>query len=570
MLDYLMIVSPDKEIFRREIDGESIRIGRASESDLVLDDPFVSRKHAILEHGPDGWSLLDAGNKVGTFLNEKRITEPTLLQAGDSIRLGKTCLIFNGSISAPVEFVDRPLGNEPDFISIDEIISTPTNPLLGMVTGSTTLSSFSPFPTKGMHGAISQKAARIILEADRELIFHRPFKEILNKIMDFVHQAIGFDRGILFLEKKGELVPEVIRVPAGLSSQPITISRTVTERAFRKRESVRISDALIDERLGQEISVQDHHIRSVMCVPLWNHRKVIGLIYVDNQNIPNQFNQTDLLVLTHLAIVAAVKIECQRLFDETISIRILEKDLHQAAEIQQHLLPRKAPEIPGYLLHGTSLPCLAVGGDTFDFLSLPGGRFGICLGDVAGKGLSAAMLMCTFQASMRALTHLDLPPEETVIRLNRLLYPQIPANRFVTFFLGILDLADHSLRYVNAGHDWPILLRAGGKTDTLPATGVPVGSFENNRYEARMVNFEPEDTLLCYSDGVTEARNGKKDFFGLERLSELFRKNQGGSPSEIIQTIVAEIQQHQSGAPQSDDITMVVLKRQKILESSLR
>ena len=203
MLDYLVIVPPEEESFRREIDGKSIRIGRASESDLVLDDPFVSRMHATLDHGPEGWFLQDAGNKGGTFLNEKRITEPILLHAGDSIRLGKTCLIFNGSIPSPVKFVDRPLGGEPDFISIDEIISTPTNPLLGMVTGSGSLPSLSPFPTKGMHGTISTKAARIIYEADKELIFHRPFKEILNKIMDFVHQAIGFDRGILFLEKKG-------------------------------------------------------------------------------------------------------------------------------------------------------------------------------------------------------------------------------------------------------------------------------------------------------------------------------------------------------------------------------
>ncbi|HKN46919.1 MAG TPA: GAF domain-containing SpoIIE family protein phosphatase, partial [Candidatus Polarisedimenticolia bacterium] len=301
---------------------------------------------------------------------------------------------------------------------------------------------------------------------------------------------------------------------------------------------------------------------SVACVPLWNNREVIGLIYVDSRHRTGLFGEENLRLLTHLAHVVAVKIENARLYLQAVAAERMEQELLRASELQNHLLPSESPPIAGYRLYGSSVPCRAVGGDYYDYIELRGGRYGIGLGDVAGKGLSAALLMFAFQASLRALSELDLPPEETIGRLNRLLARQIPTNRFVTFFYGVLDPACHTIRYVNAGHNPPWILRRDGATaDRLPQTGRPLGLFENGSYRAETVELAPGEVLLCYSDGVTEGTDPRGEDFGEERLLGILREARAGSPFDIVRRITAEIESHNAGEARQDDITLVALKR---------
>src|SRR5262249_4163188 len=152
------------------------------------------------------------------------------------------------------------------------------------------------------------------------------------------------------------------------------------------------------------------------------------------------------------------------------------------------------------------LMCRAVGGDYYDYLPLDGGRVGIGLGDVAGKGLPAALLMASLQASLRALSELGLPPDDMMTRLNRLLCRTVPENRFVTFFFAALDPASHTLSYVNAGQNPPYIVRQGQEPEKLGQTGPPLGLFDTTRYGSRTVTLSPGDILVCYSDGVSEAR----------------------------------------------------------------
>jgi hypothetical protein len=257
-------------------------------------------------------------------------------------------------------------------------------------------------------------ALSIILEADKELVFHRPLGQILETIIDLVGKAVPFDRGLLMLIENGRPVPKVIRVPPGEEGRTISISQTIADRVIHRQESVLTADALADERFREGHSVVAQQIRAAMCVPLWNNQEVIGLIYIDSRRRAGLFLEEHLRLLTHLANVAAVKIENVKLFEQRVEAERTEQELQKAWEIQKILLPSESPPISGYLLHGTSDPCRVVGGDLYDFIELPGGRHAIALGDVAGKGYPAALLMCFFQAALRALCDLDLPPVETM------------------------------------------------------------------------------------------------------------------------------------------------------------
>ncbi len=538
-MDFITVSSPECERYRYELRDPRLRIGRSSANELILKDPNVSRQHAEIEQRPDGFYLLDAGGKNGTLVNDRRITEPTLLRRGDRIRIGTTTLIFCDDTSSQVEFSDQPLPRDSATTSLKaHEIHTPA----------AGLPATSPFLS-------------LILEADQELVFHRPEQELLESIMDLAARAAPYEVGVLGLLEGGEIVSKVVRVPARESGRTVTISRTIADHVIKKQESVRVGDARVDERFRKGESIAAQQIRSAMCVPLWDNREVIGLIYVDSRAGTGLYNEETLRLLAHLANVAAVKIENARLFARTLEARMYEEELEKAAEIQSRLMPGEGPQIAGYGVDGSSHPCQAVGGDYYDYLSLPGGRVGIALGDVAGKGLPASLLMCRVCASVRALADLDLPLEDLIKRLNRLICRDIPSNRFVTFFCGFLDVSNHTLTYINAGHNPPLLVRHGGKVERLSVSGPPIGLFENLHHDARTVALRPGDLLICYSDGVTEAEDRKRREFGEDHLIRTVLECRLSKPAEIVRRVIDEVNAHYAGLPPQDDITLVVLKR---------
>jgi phosphoserine phosphatase RsbU/P len=555
-MDFLTVITPEGSSARRDLDADNLRIGRASGNDLVLKDLNVSRTHAAIVRREDGVFVLDAGGKNGTFVNDRRIDEPTRLHPGDRVRLGSTLLIFNGATAPSVEFSDRPLlqGAGTTYFSPTGL-RTPALHDIPFV-----LEAKTPFPAP-IDGASAASVASIIQEANEELVFHRPLPEILETIMDLARRAVPFERGLLMLRDGEKLQSQVIRVPPDEVGSTISISRTIADRVLQRQESILTSDALIDDRFRLGHSVEAQQLRSVMCVPLWNNREVIGLIYVDNRHRAALFSEESLRLLTYLANVAAVKIENARLFEQVVAKERMEQELQKAREIQDHLLPAQAPPIPGYEMYGHSAPCQAVGGDYFDYVELPGGRYGIGLGDVAGKGLPAALLMASFQSGLHALCEMERSPEETITRLNRLLGKRIPQNRFVTFFYGVLDPQRHTLTYVNAGQNPPCRVRAGAEVERLAATGPPLGLFAGAVFQVRTLELLPGDVLLCFSDGATEGRGAGDEEFGEARLIDIVRQDPSASPEDIVHRAAAAVETHCAASPRQDDITLVVLKR---------
>ncbi len=327
------------------------------------------------------------------------------------------------------------------------------------------------------------------------------------------------------------------------------------------KQSVLTSDALHDPRFERGESVVSQGIRSAMCVPLWNNREVIGLIYADSRIRSNSFTPADLRILSNLANVAAVKIENNRLIERTIQIRGMERDLELAAEIQRNLMPRACPPVPGYDISGTNLPCRTVGGDTYDFLPRPDQRLWIAVGDVAGKGLPAAMIMSHFQAMLRGLAEADRPLAQIVARLNDALSGALTANRFISFFLAELEPEKGLLRYVNAGHNPPILLTSSGELDRLKGSGPVLGVMPGVSYLSHETVLSAGDTLLLYSDGATESLNPAEEEFGEDRLIASFRETAGCGSKAGLAKLEEGILSFCGTAPRYDDITLLLVRR---------
>ena len=379
--------------------------------------------------------------------------------------------------------------------------------------------------------------------------------------MDLAQRAVEFERGFLILVKNGEPVVESRRLPRGEAPGTVEISRTVLDHVVRTRESILTEDALVDGRLGESGGVRRQHIRSVMCVPLAANDELLGMLYVDSRREAGLFGERELRMLTFLANLAAVKLDQARLFQKAVEGERIRKELWEAARIQARLLPSEAPSIPGYLLDGRTLPCHEVGGDSYDYLAMQDGRYGIALADVTGKGLPAAMLLSSFQLGLRGLSGFGLPLDDLLGRLNRLLITSIPDNCYVALFLGVLDPASHTLTFVNAGHGPPLVFR-GSAVERLELGAFPLGCFPRVSFQPRAIELEPGDCLVCYSDGITEARDAEERLFGEDRLINLVREAADRPPAEKIGEVIAAVKGHCPEGRTQDDVTLVILERQ--------
>jgi len=395
-------------------------------------------------------------------------------------------------------------------------------------------------------------------EAAATLITHYPLERLLDVIMDIVFRAVRADRGALMLRRDdGELEARVVRVPPGAPA--LQISRTVVQQVMEEQKGVLTLDAQTDDRFDSAQSIRIQGVRSVICVPLWNEQSVIGLIYADNQISDRAFSQSDLRLLGLIANMAAVKVENSRLLAQQIEKERLEEQLEVAAQIQRRLLPQASPEVQGWELRGVSQSCYEIGGDYFDYLRLPDGRLGLVIADVSGKGVGAALLMAAFQASLRALAG-TCPPVELLERLNKVMFENSPAAKYVTAFYGELDPATGDFIYVNAGHNPPLVV-CDGKAKALDSTGPVVGLIQPARFATGSERLARGTLLVLYTDGVTECENEAETEYGQERLTRLIERTASSELAAVATALFDDLASYAAGAPRKDDTTTVLVRR---------
>ena len=284
---------------------------------------------------------------------------------------------------------------------------------------------------------------------------------------------------------------------------------------------------------------------------------LLGILYLDSRH-PAAFSGLERQILDALALEAASVLDNTRLLKKDRERQRLEREVAIAREIQQALLPRDFGRQPYVKLTGFNQPCLEVGGDYFDLIDLDDGRTAFLIADVAGKGLGAALVTALLQGTFSALT-LGQEPARVLDHINRFLCSHSDVGRPATLFFGILD-ADGKLEYVNAGHPLPLLVRGDKVQSVFPAGSCPVGMFEMERFKTSVSQLEPGDTLVLFTDGISEAANTQRDRFGSERLESLVAKNTRAGLEDIQTAIMSAVEEFTGGEPQADDITLLMVR----------
>jgi len=300
-----------------------------------------------------------------------------------------------------------------------------------------------------------------------------------------------------------------------------------------------------------------------MAVPLRTKTDLIGVLLLGAPGARPRYTSSDKHLLRSSADVFALLIENAHLTTRAVEQEKLRKDVALAAEVQRRLLPAGPPRSPIATLAAFTLPARFVGGDYYDFLDLGGGRTGIAVADVSGKGVAAALLMSAVQASLRVITSAgEVPLSQLAARMNAFLYQSTGANKYATFFYAELDEKTRQLAFVNAGHNPPFLVRAsdaGATVVELAAGGTVIGLFEEMSYESASVELRSGDLLVAFTDGVTEALDTSGNEFGEERLKDLLRSVLGAPADDVASHLAAAMKAWIHGAEQHDDLTFVVV-----------
>jgi serine phosphatase RsbU (regulator of sigma subunit) len=396
------------------------------------------------------------------------------------------------------------------------------------------------------------------------LLASATLNETLDQIVSLVFEAVPADRCMIMMrDQEGtDLKVHVARLRDRVGEVgEIRISRSVIDEVVTHGKSVLTSDAQADPRFaGGTVVLQG--VRSVLAVPLGVGEKVFGIIYADSPLAEGRFTEDHLKLLTTLASVAAIRVENARLLEQQMERQRLEHELQVASEIQQRFQPASAPIVAGYELQGISFPCYEIGGDYYDFIERENGSLVIALGDVSGKGTAAALLMSSLHAAVHAQASSHPCLADTIRAVNHYLAENIPANRFVTLFYAELEPKTGTLSFLNAGHNPPMIVHAGGTMEQLASGGLPLGILTSAEFREGRTQLHPGDVLVVYSDGVSEAVNPHGEEFGPTRLYEVVSRNLDSSAAGIRDRIEAALTKFCQGTPAADDITLVIVKRE--------
>jgi serine phosphatase RsbU (regulator of sigma subunit) len=544
----LIISGPEGAPTKVELVKAALSLGRSAENDLAYpNDPWLSRFHLCFEQRDKGWWIKDCASRNGTVLNAGSLKEPHRIKAGDRIYAGHLTIDVRDRPAEPQRPVISFVPQEEEKITREATLVTSLDKVLGKAKRE---------PRSAREPALNtSRVVNALIRAGQELVTHQPLEGLFAVILELSLSAVEAKRGVILTLEEGELV---VRASKG---EGFSISTSVRDRVIREKCSLVISDAQLDDALRQQESIVMHRVRSMMAAPLQTGDQVIGLIYVDNGAVIRPFSQEDLDLLTVMANVAAIRIEHARLAEIEQSEKLMELELSQANEMQRTFLPTGAPAYDGYDLAGLNLPCRTVGGDYYDFLPYRDGRLAVMVGDVSGKGLPAALLMSGLQARVQMLRETNPEPGFAVTTLNRSLTERCPLGKFITFFYGLLDPATGTLRYSNAGHNYPLVLRADGSVEQLKGNGLVMGLFAAVHYEVRETKLKAGDVLVLYSDGVTEASTSDGQEFGEDGLAEFLAARKSSPCGEIVNQLVEHIRKWRENTSFADDFTIVLVRR---------
>jgi serine phosphatase RsbU (regulator of sigma subunit)/pSer/pThr/pTyr-binding forkhead associated (FHA) protein len=522
------------------------QIGRRSDAQIVISHRLTSRQHASIERAGDTWAVVDVGSTHGTWINGARVDRHAL-RHGDRIHLG-------GPDGVELRFLT---GDQP--AAQDSILST-----TGLGLSIDRLASV--LPEDGAHSELEKISCLLELHysVGKEFSAEKTFQHILKSALGIS----GAERGFVLRRGRDQFEYAVGMDGKGrlLSEGEFHASQTVVTRVTTTGEPVFMTQGIAGDLAGQA-SIVAMNLRAVACLPLEavtqsGGAAIRGILYLDSRKPMHSLSGLDEKLLRRLAGEAGHVLEKLELVETLAERQRVEQELAVAEETQRTLLPRTLPEFDPYRIRAFSKATRHLGGDFYDFIPAGEDQIALVLADVSGKGIPAALLSSLALGAINTEYSVSAHPAIVLNGANKLLCRKTPSNRFVTLFLCQLG-RDGSGEYISAGHNTTFIYRAsGGGLEELGAGGMPLGMFPFAQYDPAGMRLEPGDLLVVYSDGLTDAENPAGQEWGEERLRELILTTGPNGAEALEAALLGALDQFTKGAPQTDDITLMIVERQ--------
>jgi sigma-B regulation protein RsbU (phosphoserine phosphatase) len=540
-----MVIEPSGVHREVPLSASPFRIGRQAGNELTVRDSRISRQQAQIVSVNGSWVIEDMGSRHGTYVNGEKVLRHEL-KPKDKIDFGMADsyrLVFIGEGATIEELVER---------------------------------VEAPAPTEA--GTRELHHLGVLLDVARTMGTGLSLEDVLTAVVDAAIQVTRTERGVLLLANApgAELQLVVARDAKRGTLRPdqLQVSQSVVKRVATTRRELIVSDTGEDTggmTAGESVARLELH--TIVAIPVdklpvietldatisTRQGELLGVLYLDSHLPSSAFTDVDREVLRTLAREAATVIENARLFAAARAKVRLDHEIEIASQIQHTLLPKSLPNTPEVAVAGSTLSCHSVGGDCFDVIQLGGGRFGFFVGDVSGKGISAALLATLLQGVFFTTAAMDISLPGVFSRVNLYLCERSGEDRYATVFYGVLDKMGR-FEYVNAGHVPPLLRRKSGVLEGLGSANFPVGMFAEAEYQSSRIQLEPGDFLVIYTDGVSEAQNPQNEMFEEARLRRIMECFTGDTVEQLGDAIREGMRAFTEGAAQSDDVTILVVQ----------
>jgi serine phosphatase RsbU (regulator of sigma subunit) len=538
----LIVTNPSGATSRIRVDPLPFTIGRSADNHLVLRDNRASRNHARITSEGDDYFVEDVRSSHGVHVNGSPVKRHRLTD-GDRIEFGvpdSYTLVFT---------------REPDIRTLLKQLPNRA-------------SSRTPADLGKL---------RALVEVARALQNSLSPDDVLASVVDAALAITGFERGFLLLNRDHHLETSVARGRDGASIDPksLTVPMDAIQRALDNRSELLSMHFEPETNIDTASSTAELRRHNVICVPLVHVRTgsteetcmvstktdTIGVIYLDTPHIPVDLTTGSSALLQTLALEASTVLENARLLDEERAKQRMEEELAIAREIQESLLPKTLPSSGWFRVAGSSIPSHAVGGDYFDVRLISASCWSVVVADVSGKGVSSALLAAFLQGAFLLAAEGKEQMERHMARVNRFLNERTEGEKYATVFFAMLH-EDGMLRWANAGHCTPFLVKSSGDLLALRTTGLPLGMLDIAEYVIEETKLAPGDKIVIYSDGLSEAQNARGEFFDAKTMRAILREDAASSARQLHDALMAKVRQFTGAAEQQDDITAVVLEYQ--------
>jgi sigma-B regulation protein RsbU (phosphoserine phosphatase) len=534
----LIVTYPDGRVIRHELalDGKN-DVGRDPACKIQIDDPTVSRHHADVVADHSGrFSVCDLGSKNGTYINSARITTQQL-NPGDEIIFGSVVTRFKS-------------GKAGDSTSVVTIADKPT-----------TVSESISFAGRNHTLQLSEQRLQMLYDISDRLTTLRERQDLLDDIMKICIDTFDFERGAIALkavDRRRVDWPVVHNLRA--ADGEIRISRTILKQALEDGQRAIFSDT-DPGSVDPTMSIVQQGMRSAMCVPIAYTDEILGVVYGDRISTTRRYDQGDVDFFAAMARQVGIGLANARLMEDKEQAIFLEGEITVARQIQSRLFPESLAISSEFEIAALNDPGRQVSGDYYDVIAMSGGRVGMIIADVAGKGVASALLAANLQAAVRVLLPDTSDLSGLAHKLNNLVFSNTDTSRFITALVAIFDPAERTVNYISAGHQHPVMLTPGEATNLDGANNLPLGVMNDVEFTTASVPFpDKPTTFFVYTDGVHEAMNEAEDEYGTERLVEVMSALTDHSPEDLLATVRTKLSEFCGDVPQSDDVTMVAVQ----------